>query len=270
MKELKLTPKQDAFVLAYLETGNASEAYRRAYDVSNMKPATINNRARELLRVGRIAARLEEAREMSFNKATMDRAAVLNLITELATADASQLMELQRRCCRQCWGVGHVYQWKNPIEFAFEVARVTDNNAAQQLAWEADAAIGSARPQPKPEPLPSDIGGYGFDVFAQPNPECPVCQGEGHEVAHFKDTRRLKGAAKRLFAGVKRTKDGLEIKTRDQDKALEMLARAHGIVKAEPGVVLNQNNAPGSVAQTVVIAADPLDAARQYQDFIKG
>jgi phage terminase small subunit len=28
-----LTPKQEAFALAYVETGNAAEAYRRAYDV---------------------------------------------------------------------------------------------------------------------------------------------------------------------------------------------------------------------------------------------
>jgi phage terminase small subunit len=29
----KLTPKQEAFALAYVETGNAAEAYRQAYDV---------------------------------------------------------------------------------------------------------------------------------------------------------------------------------------------------------------------------------------------
>ena len=37
---MSLTPKQEAFCLAYMETGNASEAYRRAYDADNMKPAT--------------------------------------------------------------------------------------------------------------------------------------------------------------------------------------------------------------------------------------
>ncbi len=31
--DLELTPKQEAFALAYVETGNAAEAYRRAYDV---------------------------------------------------------------------------------------------------------------------------------------------------------------------------------------------------------------------------------------------
>ena len=33
-----LTPKQEAFALAYVETGNAAEAYRRAYDVRAQTP----------------------------------------------------------------------------------------------------------------------------------------------------------------------------------------------------------------------------------------
>ena len=35
----KLTAKQHAFCLAYLETGNATEAYRRAYNAGGMQPA---------------------------------------------------------------------------------------------------------------------------------------------------------------------------------------------------------------------------------------
>jgi phage terminase small subunit len=31
----KLTPKQERFVQAYIETGNATEAYRQAYDAKN-------------------------------------------------------------------------------------------------------------------------------------------------------------------------------------------------------------------------------------------
>ncbi|MGU9998175.1 terminase small subunit, partial [Bordetella avium] len=39
---MALTPKQEAFALAYVETGNASEAYRRAYSAERMKPETVN------------------------------------------------------------------------------------------------------------------------------------------------------------------------------------------------------------------------------------
>ena len=38
----QLTPKQETCGLAYIETGDASEAYRQAYDAENMKPDTVN------------------------------------------------------------------------------------------------------------------------------------------------------------------------------------------------------------------------------------
>ena len=55
----KLTPKQESFCLAYIETGNASEAYRQAYNAKNMKPETINRKAKVELDKGKIRARLE-------------------------------------------------------------------------------------------------------------------------------------------------------------------------------------------------------------------
>jgi len=56
----KLTSKQEKFCLSYIETGNASEAYRQAYHTENMKPVTINRKAKELLENGKITARVEE------------------------------------------------------------------------------------------------------------------------------------------------------------------------------------------------------------------
>lgn len=58
-----LTPKQEAFCVAYIETGNASEAYRVSYDCSRMKPASINRTAKEMLDNPKITARLEELRQ---------------------------------------------------------------------------------------------------------------------------------------------------------------------------------------------------------------
>jgi phage terminase small subunit len=46
---MKLTPKQKAFAYAYLETGNASEAYRRCYNVKGMSPEAIRVEACRLL-----------------------------------------------------------------------------------------------------------------------------------------------------------------------------------------------------------------------------
>ena len=66
-----LTPKQEAFCLAYLETGNASEAYRRAYDAEIMKPESINRKAKDVIDNVKIAARIEALRKPALKRAQM-------------------------------------------------------------------------------------------------------------------------------------------------------------------------------------------------------
>ena len=63
-----LTPKQEAFCLAYIETGNASEAYRKSYNAEGMKGATINRNAKALLENNKIAARLSTLRERAVER----------------------------------------------------------------------------------------------------------------------------------------------------------------------------------------------------------
>lgn len=57
---MALTPKQDAFCLKYVETGNASEAYRQTYHTDGMKPESVNRKAKELMDNGKITARISE------------------------------------------------------------------------------------------------------------------------------------------------------------------------------------------------------------------
>lgn len=64
-----LTGKQEAFCIAYIETGNASEAYRQAYNAGKMKPETINRTAKELVDNPKIAARIQELRAPAVEKA---------------------------------------------------------------------------------------------------------------------------------------------------------------------------------------------------------
>ncbi len=66
---MSLTQKQENFCLSYIETGNASEAYRTAYDAEKMKPETITNKAHELLKNGDITARVAELRAPVIAKA---------------------------------------------------------------------------------------------------------------------------------------------------------------------------------------------------------
>lgn len=57
----KRTDKQEAFCKEFvLNGGNASDAYRFAYDAENMQPETINVKACELKGDGNISVRIEE------------------------------------------------------------------------------------------------------------------------------------------------------------------------------------------------------------------
>lgn len=82
---MALTPKQEAFALAYVETGNASEAYRRAYNAVNMKPEVIANKASALLKRGDVRVRVEmaQAKAVERHETTVD-----DILRELEEARA--------------------------------------------------------------------------------------------------------------------------------------------------------------------------------------
>ena len=84
----RLTPKEEAFCLAYLETGSASEAYRRAYSAKKMKPATIHVKASQLLDRDKVTVRLEEVREsrLKRHEVTVDR--IVAELEKIAFANA--------------------------------------------------------------------------------------------------------------------------------------------------------------------------------------
>lgn len=82
----RFTDKMQAFCLAYAETANAAEAYRRAYNTEKMATATIGREAYKLLQNPMIEARITElqAQAMARNEYTVD-----TLLKELE--DARQL-----------------------------------------------------------------------------------------------------------------------------------------------------------------------------------
>ena len=77
----KLTLKQENFCLAYIETGNATEAYRRAYNTERMKPETANRNAKLMLDDNKIATRLAEFKKPIIEKTqlTLERVIIENM-----------------------------------------------------------------------------------------------------------------------------------------------------------------------------------------------
>lgn len=84
------TQKKEAFCLAFLETGNAAESYRRAYDVKNMKPETIIKRSGELFSEREVKARLQELRAPAIKAAQLKLEQHLGDLARLRDAAESE------------------------------------------------------------------------------------------------------------------------------------------------------------------------------------
>ena len=124
-------------------------------------------------------------------------------LTAIINADPNEISQYRRVNCRYCWGSDHKYQWRD---------------IAELLSAERKAESDGAAP-------PDTSGGIGFVDNADPNPECPRCNGEGVGEPFFADTRDLEGDARYLLQGVKLGKFGIEILTADKDSARKELAR---------------------------------------------
>jgi phage terminase small subunit len=86
-----LTQKQEAFALAFVETGNASEAYRRAYDVgAETKPEGVWVNASKLLADTKVSLRVYELRELAREMALVS---VGSLTQELESARAHAMAD---------------------------------------------------------------------------------------------------------------------------------------------------------------------------------
>ena len=83
-----MTPKQEQFARLYVETGNASEAYRQAYNTDNMKPETVTNEAYKLLQDPDISAMVDGLKEEARRRHAVT---VGDLLHELEQARAAAL-----------------------------------------------------------------------------------------------------------------------------------------------------------------------------------
>jgi phage terminase small subunit len=213
---MALTAKQELFVHELIKGKSQREAYKIAYDTGNMSDAVIDVKASELMKNGKVSVRYEELHSRLVKEAEeeciVSAKDVLNRWKEIAWADPNEIIHFRRVCCRNCFGTDHEYQWEDETEY-----------------WSAVKFIENSAKEGETPTLPTDDGGYGYDDTLRPHPKCPKCKGEGRGQIHATDTRDLSPQAKALYAGVKQTQNGFEIKMQSQEKALENIARHLGM-----------------------------------------
>lgn len=86
---LKLTPKMQRAVLAYRETAAKTEAYRRAYDCSRMKPATVRRKATVLFAKPHVARAVRELQVAAVEASGLTTERVLGRLEQIAFGPAT-------------------------------------------------------------------------------------------------------------------------------------------------------------------------------------
>ncbi len=231
----EFTDKQAQFCQEYVLDFNATQAAVRAgyspktaYTIghSNLKKQTIRDEINRLLAERRLD-----------NKFMVQ--VVLDRWFQIANADPNELVQYRRVNCRHCWGQDHYYQWTTVVEY--------------------QKAVADAKVQKKAKP--DCDGGYGFDKTREPHADCPECRGEGRGELHIRDTTKLVGDARLLYAGAKVTKEGLVIEMHSKEKALENIARFLGMF-VDRKEITGKDGAPIQT-ETAVVPMDKYLAARK-------
>lgn len=233
-KKSALNDKQKRFVQEYLVDLNATQAAERA----GYSKQTAYQIGFALLKKLEVQAAISAAMQKRAERTEITQDMVLQRWWQLANANANDLVQYRRVCCRFCHGAGHQYQWTES-EF------LSAQTAYAKLPEEEKAKVSE----------PDIGGGFGFDPIKDPHAECPRCRGEGVGEPHVLDTRKLTGAASLLYAGVKVTREGIEVKMRDQDKALENVARHLGMFK-DKVELSGEDGAPLSMAVRFVNSSE--------------
>lgn len=223
-----LTAKHEEFARALAEGLSQPEAYRRAFPSSlGWKTSSVDVEACKLAGMPNVRQRLQDLLAQAAAANGADIELVLAGYLKRLKADPRELTEIRVNPCRYCWGAGHLYQYTDgelrQAELKHEAKRET------ALAQATPRDIGDFDPQ----------GGGGYSVLKGPYDECPSCGGAGVPQVVLKDSRNYTEGAALLFGGVKKGKDGIEVKIADRSDALAQVARHVGFYEADKDPVTN-------------------------------
>lgn len=231
-----LTAKQEAFARLYVEHQNATTAYRLAYEVGYNTPATtVYADAHRTLMRPSVALRVAELQALAVSTTIIKARDILQQQMDVASADPNDLVRIESRNCRKCWGVGFEYQWQD-IEYANKLQDALDTGVIP----------------------PSDRGGFDFNPQREPNPACPHCYGAGVRVVFVTDSAKLSGKARRLYKGVKMDRFGsVEVQMTDQAGARQEVSKLLGAYQTDGKV--GELGLPPPVDSPLDASADPAD-----------
>ncbi|HGY4714795.1 terminase small subunit [Klebsiella oxytoca] len=189
-----LSEKQGIFAENVAAGKKLVEAYRIAgYDGEG---ASAHSCASKMLRNAKVYRAVSFLRDKRQQRLSLTEDEIIHQLSAIASANPNELVQYRRVNCRYCWGERHLYQWRDIEEF--------------------DKAAEKASQDGKDQP---EYGGLGFVETGFPNEDCPKCNGEGETQLFVADTSQLEGDARWLYAGIKQTQNGLEVRMANQEAA---------------------------------------------------
>lgn len=196
-----MTLMEQLFICEYLVDWNATAAIQRVPGYTGRWPS---QDASEMLRNPRVAAEVQRCREQIIGTVQLTIKMVVKDIVDVLEADPRDLIEIVTQSCRHCHGENHRFH-RTIIEYEGDLEKLQENF--------------------------QHLGGYGFNPFREPHPDCPNCFGNGEQVERIKDVRTMTKAQAALYLGAERTKHGLKINMRSKDAARAQAALYLGMNK---------------------------------------
>lgn len=236
--EFRLSEQQGIFAENVAAGKKIIEAYRIAGYEGEGSAAYVT--ASQLLRNPKVYRAVSFLRDQRQKRLSLAEDEIIHQLSSIASANPNELIQYRRLNCRYCWGERHFYQWRDIEEF---------DKAAEKAANDG-----------KKEP---EYGGLGFVETGYPNEECPRCNGEGIPQLHVVDTTQLEGSARWLYAGIKQTQNGLEIRMANQEAARRDLLKIIETRKSPAGGNGNKRSASDYSPD------DYRDAAARLEDEFK-
>lgn len=192
------TGKQQQFALALVADPDQNQT--KAAIAAGYAEGSAAKMGSHLMTLPHVKAEVYRLLKNRAKRTNVSADAVLEMFWDIATLDRTEVVNLVRVNCRYCHGKDHHYQFAHAEWINLDARRKSKAS-----------------------------GGSGFNQWADPNPDCPNCFGEGIEQLQSMDTSRLPDHLRRLITGMKNGKNGLELTFRDPDKALDSVARHLGM-----------------------------------------
>ncbi|HDS5485161.1 terminase small subunit [Enterobacter chengduensis] len=211
-RDFGLSDQQALFVFWYVRTKNRVEAYKKAGYKCEGK--NLHFGAAQIYRNIKVSRAIKALAKRVRQRYTADLDEIVDQLVAITRADPNLVSQHRRVNCRFCWGEENKYQWRDESEYEVAAIKASENG----------------------KPPPED-GGTGFIDNADPNPDCPRCQGEGKGQMIINDTRDLEGDELMYYLGVKQTKNGLEVLTESKQAARAALIRILEIKEANKPAV---------------------------------